>query len=420
MSPGAVPVDQQITAIMRGTDFGDDATRSTMERELRERLRDGRPLRVYCGYDPTSVDLHLGHTLTMRKLRTFQDLGHEVTFLIGNFTGLVGDPSDKDKTRPMLTPERLAANAETYADQAFRILDRERTAIRYNADWLRELGFADVVRLASSFTVAQFLERDNFARRWERHDAIHVSEFMYALMQAYDAVALKTDVQVGGTEQLFNLMAGRVLQREHGQRPQIVITLPILVGTDGRLRMSKSTGNYIGIDEPPNAMYGKLMSIPDDAMRAYFTLLTDLDTAEVDALLAGVEGGSTTAIDAKKRLALEVTAGLYARTDAEEALRYFEGTFQRRETPDEMLEFALPAGGDGAASEERLDRVLVAAHVVESGGEVRRLVKQGAVRVNGDRIEEFDVSVHPGDEIRVGRHRFLRLLPADHATGERA
>ena len=420
MSPGAVPVDQQITAIMRGTDFGDDATRSTMERELRERLRDGRPLRVYCGYDPTSVDLHLGHTLTMRKLRTFQDLGHEVTFLIGNFTGLVGDPSDKDKTRPMLTPERLAANAETYADQAFRILDRERTAIRYNADWLRELGFADVVRLASSFTVAQFLERDNFARRWERHDAIHVSEFMYALMQAYDAVALKTDVQVGGTEQLFNLMAGRVLQREHGQRPQIVITLPILVGTDGRLRMSKSTGNYIGIDEPPNAMYGKLMSIPDDAMRAYFTLLTDLDTAEVDALLAGVEGGSTTAIDAKKWLALEVTAGLYARTDAEEALRYFEGTFQRRETPDEMLEFALPAGGDGAASEERLDRVLVAAHVVESGGEVRRLVKQGAVRVNGDRIEEFDVSVHPGDEIRVGRHRFLRLLPADHATGERA
>ena len=420
MSPGAVPVDEQIAAIMRGTDYGDDATRRTMGRELRERLRDGRPLRVYCGYDPTSVDLHIGHTLTMRKLRTFQDLGHEVTFLIGNFTGLVGDPSDKDKTRPMLTPERLAANAETYADQAFRILDRERTAIRYNADWLRELGFADVVRLASSFTVAQFLERDNFARRWERHDAIHVSELMYALMQAYDAVALETDVQVGGTEQLFNLMAGRVLQREHGQRPQIVITLPILVGTDGRLRMSKSTGNYIGIDEPPNEMYGKLMSIPDDAMRAYFTLLTDLDTAEVDALLASVEAGSTTAIDAKKRLALEVTAGLYPRAEAEEAQRYFEGTFQRRETPDEMLEFALPADGDGAASEERLDRVLVAAHVVESGGEVRRLVKQGAVRVNGDRIEAFDVSVRPGDEIRVGRHRFLRLLPADDATGERA
>ena len=418
----AAPIDEQVAAIMRGTDFGDDATRQTMERELRERLRGGRPLRVYCGYDPTSVDLHLGHTLTMRKLRTLQDLGHEVTFLIGNFTGLVGDPSDKDKTRPMLTAEQLAANAETYAEQAFRILDRERTAIRYNADWLGELGFADVVRLASNFTVAQFLERDNFRRRWERHDAVYVSEFMYALMQAYDAVALETDVQVGGTEQLFNLMAGRVLQREHAQRPQIVITLPILVGTDGQLRMSKSTGNYIGIDEPPNEMFGKLMSIPDDAMRAYFTLLTDLAPAEIDALLASVEDASTTAIDAKKRLALEVTAGLYPRAEAEDAQRYFEATFQRRETPEEMIEVALPldGGDDGAASEERLDRVLVAAQIAGSGGEVRRLVKEGAVRVNGDRIAAFDLAVRPGDEIRVGPHRFLRLVSADDPSAERA
>ena len=303
MSPAMPSIDEQVTAIMRGTDFGDDTTRQTMERELRERLAEGRPLRVYCGYDPTSVDLHLGHTLTMRKLRTFQDLGHEVTFLIGNFTGLVGDPSDKDKTRPMLTPEQLAANAETYADQAFRILDRDRTSIRYNADWLGELGFAEVVRLAANFTVAQFLERDNFARRRERGDPIYVSEFMYALMQAYDAVALETDVQVGGSEQLFNLMAGRVLQREHGQRPQIVVTLPILVGTDGRLRMSKSTGNYIGIDDAPNEMFGKVMSVPDDAMRDYFTLLTDLDPAEIGELHDAVEAGSMAPIDAKKRLA---------------------------------------------------------------------------------------------------------------------
>ena len=422
----AQPVEEQLAAIMRGTDFGDEGTRRTMERELRERLASGRPLRIYCGYDPTSVDLHLGHTLTMRKLRTFQDLGHEVTFLIGNFTGLVGDPSDKDKTRPMLTPEQLAANAETYADQAFRILDRERTTIRYNADWLGELGFADVVRLASKFTVAQFLERDNFARRWERHDAVYVSEFMYALMQAYDAVALEADVQVGGSEQLFNLMAGRVLQREHGQPPQIVITVPILVGTDGQLRMSKSTGNYIGIDEPPNAMFGKLMSIPDEAMRDYFTLLTGLATAEVEALLTSVEGGATSAIDAKKRLALEVTAGLYPRVEAAEAQRYFEATFQRRETPEEMIEVALPLAGDAAggvsssaageadgASEERLDRVLVAANVAESGGEVRRLVKQGAVQVNGERVEAFDLAVRAGDEIRVGRHRFLRIVSTE-------
>ena len=404
MSPSTPSIDEQVTAIMRGTDFGDDTTRQTMERELRERLADGRPLRVYCGYDPTSVDLHLGHTLTMRKLRTFQDLGHEVTFLIGNFTGLVGDPSDKDKTRPMLTAHQLAANAETYADQAFRILDRDRTAIRYNADWLGELGFDEVVRLASNFTVAQFLERDNFARRRERGDPIYVSEFMYALMQAYDAVALETDVQVGGSEQLFNLMAGRVLQREHGQRPQIVVTLPILVGTDGRLRMSKSTGNYIGIDDSPNEMFGKVMSVPDTAMRDYFTLLTDLDPAEIGELHDAVESGSMAPIDAKKRLAVEVTSGLYPRAEAEDAQRYFESTFQRRQTPSEMQEYAL-AGGD----EGRLDRVLVDAKLVQSNAEARRMVQQGAVRINGERVEAFDAPVQPGDEVRVGRRRFLRV-----------
>ena len=417
----APPIDEQVAAIMRGADYGDDATRRTMERELRERLAEGRPLRVYCGYDPTSVDLHLGHTLTMRKLRAFQDLGHEATFLIGNFTGLVGDPSDKDRTRPMLTPERLAENARTYADQAFRILDRERTAVRYNADWLGELGFADVVRLASHFTVAQFLERDNFARRRERGDAVYVSEFMYALMQAYDAVALETDVQIGGADQLFNLMAGRTLQREHGQRPQIAITLPILAGTDGRLRMSKSAGNYVGIDEPPNDMFGKVMSIPDAAMRDWFTLLTDLDPAETAALLAEAEARPPAAIDVKKRLALEVTAGLWPRADAEAAQRYFEATFQRRESPDAMPEFALPAGGgdaaDGGAS-GRLDRVLVAAGLAASGAEARRLASQGAVRVNGERAAAFDLALRPGDELRVGRHRFLRVVAPDGGEGE--
>lgn len=407
MSPSMPPIGEQVTAIMRGTDFGDDATRRTMERELGERLAEGRPLRVYCGYDPTSVDLHLGHTLTMRKLRTFQDLGHEVTFLIGNFTGLVGDPSDKDKTRPMLTPEQLAANAETYAEQAFRILDRDRTEIRYNADWLGELRFDDVVRLATNFTVAQFMERDNFARRRERGDPIFVSEFMYALMQAYDAVALETDVQVGGSEQLFNLMAGRTLQREHGQRPQIVVTLPILVGTDGRLRMSKSTGNYIGIDDAPNEMYGKVMSLPDTAMRDYFTLLTDLDPSEIGALHDAIDAGTTAAIDVKKRLALEVASGLFPRAEAEAAQRYFESTFQRRETPDEMPTHALDA------AEARLDRVLADAGLVESNAEARRMVRQGAVRLNGERVESFDAPVHPGDELRVGRRRFLRVLGPD-------
>lgn len=398
-------LEQQVSAIMRGTEFGDETTQRNMAQELRDRLAEGRPLRVYCGYDPTSVDLHLGHTLTMRKLRTFQDFGHEVTFLIGNFTGLVADPSDKDKTRPLLSPAQLEKNADTYAEQAFRILDRERTQVRYNADWLGELRFGEVIQLASHFTVAQFLERDNLARRFTRHDPIHVSEFLYALMQAYDAVQMKTDVQVGGTDQLFNLMAGRTLQREHGQRPQIAITLPLLVGTDGHEKMSKSLGNQIGIDEPPNELFGKIMSIPDSAMPSYFTLLTDLSNEDIDGLLDG------SPVRAKKRLALEITTGLHSQADAEAAREYFEATFQRQETPAEMPEYALASKGNDT-SQHRLDHVLISAGLTESGGEVRRLVKQNAIRINGKLAASFDQVVSPGDELRVGRRRFLRIVGA--------
>lgn len=403
------PLAQQLAVLLRGTDFGDEATRKTMERELRARLEEDRPLRVYCGYDPTSVDLHLGHTLTMRKLRQFQDFGHDVTFLIGNFTGLVGDPSDKDRRRPMVSAEQLAANAATYAEQAGRILDLSRTAVRYNAEWLGELGFADVIRLCAHFTVAEFLKRENFANRIERGDAIHVSEFMYAIMQAYDAVALETDVQIGGSDQLFNLMAGRKLQEEFGQRPQVAITLPILVGTDGHLRMSKSTGNYIGVDEVPNDVYGKVMSVPDSAVENYFTLLTDVPSDEVHSLLERVAAGVIAPIDSKKRLALEVTASLHGRAAAEAAQDYFESTFQRRETPDEMPEFALK---DGDADGARLDRVLVAANVAKSMAEVRRLVSQQAVEVNRTAVTDATTQLHAGDEVRVGRHRFLRIVRA--------
>ena len=395
------PVEEQMAVLMRGTEFGDEMTRQAMERELRARLEEDRPLSVYCGYDPTSVDLTLGHTLTMRKLRQFQDFGHNVTFLIGTFTGLVGDASDKDKRRPMLTAAQLAANAATYEKQAGRILDLSRTTIKYNADWLGALTFADVVRLCSHFTVAEFLKRDNFAKRMERGDAIHLHEFMYAIMQAYDAVALETDVQVGGTEQLFNLMAGRKLQEEHGQRPQIVLMVPILVGTDGHQRMSKSTGNYIGVDEAPNDMFGKVMSLPDSAMRDYFTLLTDLASDQVESQLAGAP------IEAKKRLAYEITALMYTPEAASAAQTYFESTFQRGETPEEMLEFAIDGG-----AESRLDHVLRSTGLASSAGEVRRLVAQGAVRVNGVAVTDFALVLHGGDEVRVGRHRFLRMVEA--------
>jgi tyrosyl-tRNA synthetase len=305
----------------------------------------------------------------------------------------------------MLTPEQLADNAQTYTNQAARILDIDRAQVRYNADWLGELTFADVIRLCSHFTVAEFLRRDNFAKRMERQDAIYLSEFMYAIMQAYDAVALETDVQIGGSEQLFNLMAGRKLQEEYGQRPQIVLTVPLLVGTDGHVKMSKSMGNYIGVDDPPNGMFGKIMSLPDSAMRDYFTLLTDLSPDAVESIL----GGSP--IEAKKRLAFVVTGSMYTRAAAEEAQTYFESTFQRRETPEEMQEFAIDADGGS-----RLDHVLRTAGLAASAAEVRRLVSQGAVRVNGTAVSDFTLQLHSGDEVRVGRHRFLRMVEAGQRT----
>ncbi len=401
-------VDEQLAVLLRGTEFGDPQTRRVMASELRERLKEDRPLRVYCGYDPTAVDLTLGHTLTMRKLRQFQDLGHDVTFLVGTFTALAGgDPSDKDRHRPMLSAEQVRTNAETYLHQAFRILDRERTTVRENVEWLADLRFEEVLRLCSHFTVAQFLERENFQRRWERRDPIHLSELLYAILQAYDAVSLETDVQVGGSEQLFNLMAGRTLQREFGQRPQVVLTVPILVGTDGRLKMSKTTGNYIGVDEPPADIYGKVMSIPDSAIGDYFTLLTPLTAEEVAAILGRVRAGELPAMEAKKRLAHAIVASLHPERAADEAQSYFEATIQRGETPSAMPEHAL---GGAPPQARALHRVLVASGLAASSAEAKRLVSQGAVAVNGERVAEATRPLTPGDELRVGRHRFLRVV----------
>ena len=286
------PVNQQMPILMQGVEFGDEQTQRTMEAELRERLAEGRPLRVYCGYDPTSADLHLGHTITMRKLRQFQDLGHEVIFLVGDFTGLVGDPSDRESARRQQTPEEVEEKAKTYLQQAFKILDPEKTTVRRNSEWLSKLSFVDVIELASHFTVQQFLARENFARRYAKGDPIWIHEFLYALMQGYDAKSMETDVQLGGTDQLFNLLVGRRLQEIFGQRPQICLTFPILVGTDGYLRMSKTTGNYIGIEEPPEEMYGKVMSLPDHAMLDYYTLVTRFTPDQIATINRGLGNGS--------------------------------------------------------------------------------------------------------------------------------
>ncbi|MGQ9500493.1 MAG: tyrosine--tRNA ligase [Anaerolineae bacterium] len=399
------PIDEQMAILMQGVEFGDPQLYQVMEAELRERLSEGRPLRVYCGYDPTAPDIHLGHTVTMRKLRQFQDLGHEVTFLIGTFTGLIGDPSDKEALRPQRTPEELMANARTYAEQAFKILDREKTIIRYNADWLSQLTFADAVRLASHFTVQQFLARDNFAKRMAKGDPIWLHEFFYALMQGYDAVMLQTDVQIGATEQLFNLMAGRKLQEAFGQRPQVCLTLPILVGTDGHMRMSKSAGNYIGINEPPEQQYGKVMSIPDEVMMQYFRLVTRFSPDQIAHIEAELQSGRLHPRDAKMMLAREIVSIFHGDEAAARAEEHFKTVFQQRELPPEMAEYML-------LTPLSIVDLICAAGLASSKREARRLIEQGGVKLEGRTIQSDDVVIEPGPPrvLQVGRRRFVRVV----------
>jgi tyrosyl-tRNA synthetase len=402
------PIDEQIEILMHGVDFGDEQIRATMESELRERLAENRPLRVYLGVDPSAPDIHLGHTVPIRKLRQFQELGHQVTFLIGNFTGLVGDPSDKDKGRPMLTTEELAANARTYTNQAFKILDPGKVIIRYNAEWLAPLSFAEVIKLASHFTVAQFLERDNFAKRHSRGDPIYLHEFFYALMQGYDAVAQETDVQIGGTDQLFNLLAGRVLQRAFGQKPQIAITLPILVGTDGHLRMSKTTGNAIGINEPPEEIYGKVMSIPDYAMFNYYDLVTRFTPAEIAALQRGLEDARLHPMEVKMKLAQEIVSIFHGDEAAARAEEHFKTVFRERELPPDVPIHVISAP-------QNIVDLLVATGLARSKSEGRRLVQQGGVRLDGNKVADIETSISPPDSeagimLQMGKRRFVKLV----------
>src|SRR5512141_1244847 len=367
-------IDEQVELLMQGTEYGDEALKNAMATELRQRLLDaqkeGRPLRVYCGYDPTSKDLHLGHTITMRKLRQFQDLGHDVTFLIGNYTALVGDPSDKNKARPVLTLEQVTENAKTYAEQAFRVLDRSKVKVRYNGEWLSELSLIDLIRLGQNFTVQQFMARDNFANRLEKDEPIFLHETFYALMQGYDAVAQHTDVQVGGTDQLFNIIvAGRRLQEVLGQKPLVGVIVGILPGTDGLQRMSKSTGNIVPIHTSAEDMYGKLMSVPDFAMEKYMRLVTRWTPPQIDALLQKMQSGELHPRDAKMELAREIVDIFYGETEAKAAEDAFVRLFQQKETPAEMQEFALKPGAN-------VTQVLLESGLAASRSEAKRLIDQ--------------------------------------------
>ena len=401
-------IEEQVALLMQGTEYGDEQLKQAMMAELRERLvaadAEGRPLRVYCGYDPTSTNLHLGHTITMRKLRQFQELGHEVTFLIGNYTALVGDPSDKNKARPILTQEQVAEYARTYAEQAFRVLDRDKTRIRYNGEWLSELSLVELIQLGQNFTIQQFLVRDNFAKRLESQEPIYLHETFYALMQGYDAVAMETDVQVGGTDQLFNIIvAGRKLQSALGQEPLVGIIMGILPGTDGVQRMSKSTGNVIPIDSGPKDMYGKVMSVPDYAMADFFRLTTRWTPAEIEALENEIATGNIHPRDAKMKLAREITTIFYSEAEALEAEAAFIQVFQKGDVPDDMPEYTLQPG-------DTILKVLREGNLVSSNSEGRRMIQQNAVSLDGEKLKDA-MAPFPGPGVlRVGRRKFLRVI----------
>jgi len=401
-------IDQQVSLLMQGTEYGDEGLKQAMAEELRERLvmaaEEGRPLRVYCGYDPTSTDLHLGHTITMRKLRQFQDLGHEATFLIGSYTALVGDPSDRNRARPILTQEQVAENAVTYAEQAYKILDPKKTSVRYNGEWLAELSLLELIRLGQNFTVQQFLARENFAERLGRGDPIFLHETFYSLMQGYDAVALHTDVQVGGTDQLFNIVvAGRKLQQALGQRPLVAIITGILPGTDGVQRMSKSTGNTIPLTTTPEDMYGKVMSLPDSAMGQFMRLVTRWTPVEVAEMENEIAAGSVHPRDAKMALAREIVAIYHGGERVVGAEEHFKKVHQMGGLPEDMPVYGLKAPTG-------LVDLMVSAGLAKSKGDARRLIQQSGVKLDGVTVQDVSAVVEKPGVLQVGKRKFLRIL----------
>ena len=396
------PIEEQMRVLTSGVEYGDDRLKLEMERELRALIALDRPLRVYLGIDPTATSLTLGHTVPLRKLRQFQQFGHHAIFLIGDYTALIGDPSDKNKLRPTLTQEDIKANEKSYFDQAATILDASKTELRHNSEWLGALSFPDIIALMSKFTVAEMLRRDNFRKRFDDGDAVYLHEFLYALMQGYDAFALACDVQVGGTEQLFNLMAGRKIQEDAGQKPHVPVTMPILVGLDGKERMSKSKGNHIGVNDSPDEQYGKTMSLPDDVLGDFFVLATNMDRQRVAAIRAGLANGSLGPMATKKLLGRTIVAEFHGEAAALEAEATFERTVQRKEAPADIPEFEITEG-------EPLIDVLVRADVAPSRREARRLFEQRAVTMD-EQVVDALAPAQTGSVVQVGKRRWLRLV----------
>jgi tyrosyl-tRNA synthetase len=398
-------VEEQLELIERGV--VDCISRDELKKKLTVSLETERPLKIKAGFDPTAPDLHLGHTVLLQKLKHFQDLGHDVHFLIGDFTGLIGDPTGKSETRKPLTREDISRNAETYKEQVFKILDSYRTTIAFNSEWLGKLDSFDMIRLASELTVARMLERDDFKNRFESGRPISIHEFLYPLIQGYDSVAMEADVELGGTDQLFNLLMGRDMQRSRGQQPQIVLTLPLLEGLDGVNKMSKSLGNYIGITEPPDDIYGKTMSLSDELMFRYYELLSDLSSVEIAELKQGLESGGLHPKDIKQQLARELTARFHSESAALQAEQNFENVFARHKLPEDVEEYTIEAG-----EALWLPKLLVDCGMVSSTSEGRRMIKQNAVSIDGEKVVDTEYMLQPGESVvlKVGKRRFCRVV----------
>ncbi len=394
------PVEQQLEVIKRGSD------ELLVESELRDKLQSGRPLRVKAGFDPTAPDLHLGHTVLINKLKHLQDLGHHIVFLIGDFTGMIGDPSGRNTTRPPLTRAEVQANAATYAEQVFRILDRGRTEIAFNSSWMEKLNAADMIRLASTYTVARMLERDDFHKRYQARQPIAVHEFLYPFVQGYDSVALKADLELGGTDQKFNLLMGREMQKHFDQAPQCILTMPLLEGLDGTNKMSKSLGNYVGVTEPAAEIFGKLMSISDELMWRYIELLSFESSDTVRKWKRQVEAGGNPR-DIKVGFAKEIVTRFHNQAAAEAAQADFEARFRRDEIPDDVPEVSLAGKEDGLS----LSQVLKQAGLTASTSEALRMIEQGGVKINGEKVSDKALKLTRGERfvVQVGKRKFARV-----------
>lgn len=395
-------IDEQMRIIMKGVDDLID------EKELREKLikseKEGKPMIVKLGLDPSAPDIHLGHTVVLRKMKQLQDLGHQIVIIIGDFTGKIGDPTGKSKARKALTTEQVLANAKTYEEQIFKVLDKEKTIVRFNSEWLAKLNFEDVIKLAATITVARMLEREDFKKRYEGQMPISVHEFFYPLMQAYDSIALEADIELGGTDQRFNLLMGRSLQREFGMESQIVIMMPLIEGLDGKEKMSKSLGNYIGIDEEAGIMYQKSMEIPDELIIKYYNLVTDVHPDEVNKIESQLKEGSVNPRDIKMNLAREIVTLYHGEESAKEAEERFKSVFQKGQIPEDIQ--TIQANEDGFD----LIEVLVDNEIVKSKSEVRRLASQGGIKVNGEKVEDLSTIVKESElVVQIGKKKFVKI-----------